>query len=455
MRQHRRSASVGRLARAGVVITTTAAAVVAFGSVTAQSAAAAASGGTVTVHGTDFPGRAAQLSLVGYDTLLGRTAETVQPYLTFGPGQAPAGERSLGFDLAGGNAVGSLHHVASLAGTSEVSLAVQAPGGTNGVAYVAFQEHTQRGTTRLWVGRAPLSVGAGGWQRHDATALTYTWSELDTRTGGVLSGSPGGPQRISDFLAGHGGDGPGLVALAYGADGRPFHLDAFRVNGTTYDLEGVDTSLDITVGRTQAPRGAKVPFVAHLRTDRGADVPDSTVILERRVEGASTWEAVATAPAGGGPVTVQIAVTETADYRFSSVEQPLAEGTTSGIVRVHVGPQEEPTKAPDTKPSAPQPSSPAADPATEQAPDPSAGPDVTAPTTEPTAKPSSEPPAEPKTAPTREPEPSPTGTPSPEASDSPSPEPLREPATETAKEPAQEPATLREQPAAVDPAAAS
>ena len=50
--------------------------------------------------------------------------------------------------------------------------------------------------------------------------------------------------RSGDFVAAHGGDGPGLYALTFGCDGAPFSMDAMRVgspgNVKTYDLEGID-----------------------------------------------------------------------------------------------------------------------------------------------------------------------------------------------------------------------
>ena len=72
---------------------------------------------TVVVRGTAFPsGRDAQLSFVGCDDPYVLAAEQPQPYVGIGPGQAPAGTRSLGYDLAGGNAIGSVHYVDSMAG---------------------------------------------------------------------------------------------------------------------------------------------------------------------------------------------------------------------------------------------------------------------------------------------------------------------------------------------------
>ena len=67
---------------------------------------------TVVVQGTAFPDPArASLSFVGCADLYQRTDEALAPSVGRGPGAAPTGERSLGFDLAGGNAVGALFSV--------------------------------------------------------------------------------------------------------------------------------------------------------------------------------------------------------------------------------------------------------------------------------------------------------------------------------------------------------
>ena len=114
-----------RAGSAGVLV----AAVAAVGPVVLGSIAPAYADDTVTVQGTAFPDPArAQLSLVGCDDLYQRTDEALVPMVGLGPGAAPSGSRSLGFDLAGGNAVGALFTVDSMLTTSTASLAVNADG---------------------------------------------------------------------------------------------------------------------------------------------------------------------------------------------------------------------------------------------------------------------------------------------------------------------------------------
>lgn len=354
---------LNRSVRRVVGVVTAAVAVAAGWSPAAPARAAAGGGSTVVVHGTDFPGsKAANLSFVGCQSLMGRTPETVQSYVGFGPANPPAGERSQGFDLAGGNAVGSLHYVESLAATTVASVSVIAPQGTAGVAYVGFQEAAQKGSTLMWFGRAPLTVGAGGWQNVNATALSYTWSVIDTRTGASLAYDPAlgatGLSTIGPFLAGHGGDGPAVFAVGFGCDGAEFNIDRFRIGGpagvTTYDLEGLTTSLDISGSATSVEAGKPVTLTARLRDQAGERVPGAMVVLESRPAGAAQFHTEAVLPASAEDPSVRVKPEKDTVYRFRFADRPLAEGSVSAAYAVTVTepgqePSPEPTKGP--KPS--------------------------------------------------------------------------------------------------------
>jgi hypothetical protein len=101
---------------------------------------------TVVVRGTAFPDDRAQLAYVGCTDLLERDEQAVQPYIGRGPGQAAAGSRSLGYDLAGGTAIGSQHAVSSMVATTTASLSVFAPGGAQGLAVAGYQEPADAGS---------------------------------------------------------------------------------------------------------------------------------------------------------------------------------------------------------------------------------------------------------------------------------------------------------------------
>src|SRR4051794_16859353 len=184
------NAGVGgvRTGSAGVI----AAAVTALGSWAIGAGSPAYADDTVIVQGTAFPDPArAQLSMVGCDDLYQRSDEPLVPTVGPGPGAAPAGSRSLGFDLAGGNAVGALFTVDSMLSTSTASLAVNAAGRSTGVAYAGYQAPADAGTTMLWLGRADLVTPGGAWQTVDATTRSYTWVKYDMSTGQRVADGPG------------------------------------------------------------------------------------------------------------------------------------------------------------------------------------------------------------------------------------------------------------------------
>ncbi len=348
---------------------------------------------TVVVQGTAFPDPArASLSFVGCADLYQRTDEALAPSVGRGPGAAPTGERSLGFDLAGGNAVGALFSVDSVLGTTTASIAVNAAGRATGVAYAGYQEPGDAGTSYLWLGRAELSTPGGAWQTVDATSRSYLWTKYDMATRlPVLEGS-GVPTTVADMAAQHGGDGPGVFTVGFGCNGTAFSMDTLRVGApgavTTYDVEGLRTRVTI---RAQTPRvveaGRPVTLTGQLQTGTGDRVPHATMLLEQRTAGSDTWKPVLVAPVGPtGSVRAEVTPEVRTFYRWRFVDRPLAEGSASMALLLDVLPPV--TSEPPSPSSTPTPSD-----------EPSSEPSSDGPTQAPSSEPpsSSAPPADPST----------------------------------------------------------
>lgn len=313
----------------------------------AQAASSAtAAPGAIVVRGTAFPDPlTATLSFTGCTTLHGVSGEVPQPYVGLGPDTPPTGARSLGFDLAGGNAAGALFMRPSMTGTSTAEVAVHSAAGASGVAYAGYQEPADGGTTRIWIGRASVATGAG-WQRVDATRLSYVWTKRDLRTGAALLAGPATPTTVATFATAHGGDGAGLYSLGFGCDGQPFSLDAFRVGSAgavrTYDLEGLATTT--TIGGSHAVlAGDATRLTSGVRDQSGAPVPGATAILERRATPGGAWSTVlddddvpVVVAAGADAV---VTPERTTTYRFRFVDRPLAEGSASAPFVVTVTPR--------------------------------------------------------------------------------------------------------------------
>jgi hypothetical protein len=296
---------------------------------------------TIVVRGLGFPsGGLTNLAITGCPGLFDRVAEPVTSYLS--RGESPAGTRSLKYDLAGGNAVGSQQAVASMTGTSVAGLSVMAPGGTSGVAYAGYQPPADWGTNRMWVGRADLSAAPGGWQSVDATGLTYTWTRYDLGTEERLPETADGPATVRAFAAGHGGDGPGFYTVGFGCDGQPFKIDALR-NGspgavTTYDLEGFTSSTAISGSASTVRAGEPVTIAGSLQDELGRPVPQGLLVLEAREHDAAAFSPVdgAAASLDGAP-----SVTVTPDartlYRWRFVGTWSVDGSISPTFTVDVG----------------------------------------------------------------------------------------------------------------------
>jgi hypothetical protein len=308
--------------------------------VCAPLGAAAYADSTVTVRGTDFPsGIEAQLSFVGCENPFQRTIEALRPTIGYGPGTAPAGERSLGWDLGGGNAIGSLHYVASMADTTVASLSVQPDGHASGVAFAGYVDPADAGTGVMWVGRAALDAGPGAWRTVDATGLTYSWTRWDNARQQVVERA--GPATVPAFMAAHGGDGPGFYTIGFGCDGTPFHMDALRIGSagdvTTYDLEGLTTTTTMGgVSSRSIVAGQQVTLTGALRDGAGARMSEATVILEARQFGDGDFRTVDVVPADAADPTYVAEPTTRTTYRWRFAGRPLAEASISQPVTVEV-----------------------------------------------------------------------------------------------------------------------
>lgn len=310
---------------------------------------------TIVVRGAAFPvGREAQLSFVGCDSLYDRSVEALQPYLTLGPGTAPAGERSVEYALSGGNAIGSLYYVNSMLATTVAGFSVYAANGAAGVAYAGYQMPADIGTTLVWFGRADLLASPGRWQQVDATKLTYAWTKYDMAsgervptddaTGAAVSGEVGDPSSssaVTDFIAAHGGDGVGFYTIGFGCDGLAFDMDAWRIGGasgvTTYDLEGLSTVTTITGSSGSIVAGENATISGALRDGAGIKLFRATMILEAKAFDSFEFTTVDVAEAAGAidpSVTVQ--PTTRTVYRWRFADRPLAEDSESAPFTIEV-----------------------------------------------------------------------------------------------------------------------
>lgn len=337
------------------------------GAVTLGLPSSAQADDTVVVRGTAFPDASTQLAYVGCTDLLapeqGRDPQALRPYIGRGPGQPPAGARSLGYDLAGGTAVGSQHVVVSMATTTTASLTVFAEDGARGLAVAGYQEPADAGSNLIWFGTAPVSAPAGAWHTVEAVPLAYTWTKYDMSTRTPVSApsaptAPSAPSSVAEFAATHGGDGPGLFAITFGCDGARFSMDAMRIGSPdhvrTYDIEGLATSLSMAGSAAQVTAGQEVTLHGVLRSSTGTRIPSATVILQRRTNPGDPWEVVRVVSADGEEVVARLAPTQSADYRWRFVDRPLAEGTVSPTFSLTVVPAAtpDPSPAPEATPDA-------------------------------------------------------------------------------------------------------
>jgi hypothetical protein len=349
---------------------------------------------TVVVRGSALPeGSRSQLNLVGCASVFGRTSEPVVPTIGVVPGRA-GNKRSLGFDLLGGNAVGSVSYVDRVAATTVAGMSVHADAGTTGVAYVGYQAPKDVGTSLVWVGRASLSVAAGAWTPVNVTAQGFAWTQYDMSTqqpiGGVV-----GTSGIPAFTQAMGGDGAGFYMVGFGCDGNAFNTDAWRIGSstgvTTYDFEGYTTRTTISGPDAAVEPGRPVTLTGSVVDGSGAPVA-GRVVLEAKT-GDGPWETVDVAP-GPHPSAV-VRPEESTTYRWKLYDRARFEGSVSAPMTIKVVAPGEPSEEPSTYPSDP--------PAGQPSDEPSAPVSSEAPTEAPAAPAApAEPPAETTTTPPAE-----------------------------------------------------
>jgi len=347
---------------------------------------------TVVVRGSALPeGSRSQLNSVGCDSVFGRTPESIVPTIGVVSGR-PGNKRSLGFDLIGGNAIGSVSYVDRVAATAVAGMSVHADAGTTGVAYVGYQAPKDVGTSLMWVGRASLAVPADAWTPVNAAGQGFAWTQYDMSTqqpiGGVV-GSSG----IPAFTQAMGGDGAGFYMVGFGCDGHPFNTDAWRIGSssgvTTYDFEGYTTRTTISAPDAAVEPRQAVTLTGNVVDGSGAPVA-GRVVLEART-GDGPWETVDVAP--GPHPSVVVRPEESTTYRWKLYDRSRFEGSVSAPLTIKVVDRGEPTEEPSTDPSDP----PSEAPAGGQSDGPSDGPTSEAPTQAPES--SVAPPADNPTAP--------------------------------------------------------
>lgn len=302
--------------------------------------AAPASADDVVVRGLGFAvGSPTSLVITGCPGIFDRSAEPVATYLS-SRDEAPAGTRSLKYDLAGGNAVGPRYTTSSMAATSVAGLSLFAAGGSSGVAYAGYRAPADAATDLVWVGRAALSQGGGGWRSVDAAGLTYTWTKYDLKTLQRV-GAADAPATVPAFLAANGGDGPGFYTVGFGCDGKPFKIDALRFGGsagvTSYDLEGYTSSTQISGSRNLINAGEEVTLHGVLRDGAGQPLPHGLLILEQHSGGGAFTpvEGAAVSVTGGDP-TVTVKPEAHTEYRWRFAGTSSVDGSISPTFSVSV-----------------------------------------------------------------------------------------------------------------------
>ena len=254
--------------------------------------------------------------------------------LNLGPFAAPMGRRSLGLvPVAPGTAAGPAVWFDSLTSIQSTFAAASTQGSTGAAYVVAVTPDAPPGTA--WLARAPLTLPSGGWTQVSAAALTYDWALVELSSHAPMG--DGGRATPAEFSAAH-GDGRGVAVAGFGCDGRAFNLDAVQGAGSTFDFEGLALDTSVSADRVSVAPGDTVTLEGRV-TDRQSRVMGDPLALESRAPG-GTWGTTGGAVLAGadGVTRVDVAVTETTEFRWHRPESQYADEGWSDAVTVTVAP---------------------------------------------------------------------------------------------------------------------
>jgi hypothetical protein len=278
------------------------------------------------------------VTYVACDDFFAQTSAPVTR-LNLGPGDAPAGKRSLGLvPSGGGTATGPVTWFGSLASVSS-RVWVTAASGTSGAAHVwVMTADAPAGTA--WLGSATMHVPAGGWQVVDARSLDYSWRLVDLASRTATSGSE--PGRIDQFVARH-GDGAGYVVTGFGCDGKPFNIDAVTTSAGSIDFEGL--ALRTEVGRAEGEAGTRL--VTGRVVDVSGRLTGDPLQLQRFRPETGDWvdEGSLVLPDADGVTRAPVTPDTTTTYRWHRPQSQYADEGWSDTVTVEVRPAGQPSPA--------------------------------------------------------------------------------------------------------------
>ncbi|WP_125037996.1 hypothetical protein [Nocardioides sp. LS1] len=191
--------------------------------------------------------------------------------LAKGPGRAPAGSRTVGWDVAlSGYGVGPQARVQNPADVTVFRIRVF-PEQTN-AAGVAVVTYVEPGDAGIWRGTGGVeTIRGASWHVVGAGTKSFSWRHYTAN--GALD-QTAGDSSLKYFVDNHGSGDSAYLGFAFGCDGNDFAVDALEVgtlkSSTTYDFEGFATSTKFendkkTPKKITIIAGKRLPLTAELR----------------------------------------------------------------------------------------------------------------------------------------------------------------------------------------------
>ncbi len=200
-------------------------------------------------------------------------------------------------------------------------------------------------TFQSWVGFTDLPSAADGWQTVSSGGLVYHWRSYDLATE-TYGDTDVAHTTYASFTGAQGFSGYARFTFAYGCQVHASFLTDRWItgtpgppaNGSTYDLEGTATRIEITGSKSTLTAGGRLTMTGALMDADSSHPVQGSLELEAMPDGAVEFMPVAQASTGasGEPASTIVRPTVLTSYRWVFSPSDCCEASTSEPFAVEV-----------------------------------------------------------------------------------------------------------------------
>lgn len=261
-----------------------------------------------------------------------------------GPGNAPIGDHSAGWQITGGEfGAGWTAPVTRPQTLKTFRIRANSPGGEGrGVAIVYFHPD---GDSGFWFGSATLPADTEtGWHAVNAAGLSYAWTHY---TSNDVVDRTSDAQSIQEFVAEHGGNGDGAeLGFLFGCDQNLTFVDQLELvtanQDRVFDFGGTRTRTQARVGESTPAKlvlrfGYQLRIGGTVHEKFGGQQIGASVKFDARPASGGKWRTVGKDTSGpDGRASILVTPKESTVYRmrYDGSDSHEGSGAASDTLRI-------------------------------------------------------------------------------------------------------------------------